>query len=378
MWKDFFSFSKSEQRSVGILLSVIAIILCGRWYLANYPQPKPIDFSNFQQEVVAFEVSLETIETKKSYENSYPEKSIYDSLVLFPFDPNTCQAHDFKRLGLSDRQISILENYRSKGGRFFNTDDFRKIYGIPEWQSDVLEDYISIAKSGKDIRDKNDKEVLETELFYFDPNTATQEELCRLGIPERIAANLLKYRNSGGVFETKPDLLRIYGFDSLKYSELEPYIQLPAKSQVAESGSDTLAVAKGVLLVGLNSADTARLKILPGIGDVFAGRIVKYRELLGGYVDKKQLLEVFGMQQTRYEKIQDLVFVDRANRKMAINFADQKQLQAHPYLSYEQARSIVRFRNKNGSFTSLDQLLGEGILDENTFEKIVPYLRLKN
>jgi DNA uptake protein ComE-like DNA-binding protein len=173
-------------------------------------------------------------------------------------------------------------------------------------------------------------------------------------------------------------LLKIYGIDSAKYLELEPFIQLPAEIHSTDVRADSTGRYAEVLLIGLNSADTASLKKLPGIGAVFADRIVKYRDLLGGFVDKKQLLEVYGMQHTKFEKIANLVFIDSSPKKLSINFADQNELQAHPYLNFEQAKAIIKFRNKNGSFTSIEQLLDKGILDENSFEKIAPYLKLKN
>lgn len=373
MWKDYFSFSKPEQRSIGAVLVLIAIILCVRWYLVNFSQPVPTDFSDFEKKVIAFENSLERIETKPSFKNLYADKSLYDSLDLFTFDPNTCSKEDFKKLGLNEKQIATLENYRSKGGRFYNAADFRIIYGIPKWQSDILADFISIPR-----QDKKKAEKSKVELSPFDPNTDGKEKLLQLGVAEWIANNILKYREKGGLFETKQDLLKIYGIDSAQYLKLEPFIQLPEDIQTTEIFADTPANPEEALLVGLNSADTALLKKLPGIGNVFAERIAKYRDLLGGFVDKKQLLEVYGMQQTRYDKIQDLVYIDQEATKIDLNFADQKELHAHPYLSYDQSRAIVKFRNKHGSFTSVNQLVEEGVLDENTFEKIVPYLKLNN
>jgi len=40
--------------------------------------------------------------------------------------------------------------------------------------------------------------------------------------------------------------------------------------------------------IPINSADSVQLLPLPGIGPVYAGRIIRYRELLGGYVQTDQ------------------------------------------------------------------------------------------
>ena len=56
-------------------------------------------------------------------------------------------------------------------------------------------------------------------------------------------------------------------------------------------------------LVELNTADTTILKKVPGIGSTFARRIMKYRELLGGFYDVSQLAEVYGIDEERYQAL---------------------------------------------------------------------------
>ncbi|MEA3444356.1 MAG: helix-hairpin-helix domain-containing protein [Bacteroidota bacterium] len=377
MWKDYFSFSKSERNGIIVLLVIISILIATKWYLKNYSSPNTYDFSSFENEIIAFENSLQKTKPKKKnyYVNISKEK--YDTLKLFQFNPNSCSSEDFKKLGLSTKQIDIIKNYREKGGRFYNAEDFRKIYGIPNWQSDILTDFISIPKNQNKYQNKTIDKPRQIEYFPFDPNIATKEELQKLGISDWISSNIVKYRNKGGGFYFKSDLLKIYGFDTLLYAEISEYIQLPDKVEITENKIDSVKFTNEKILIELNSTDTALLKSLPGIGAVFAQRIVKYRDLLGGYIDKKQLLEVFGMQVTRFEKIEGLVFIDKPVRKLSINFSGQNELRAHPYLNYDQARAIIKYRNKNGAFSSVDQLFAEGILDENSFEKVKPYLSVK-
>lgn len=63
--------------------------------------------------------------------------------------------------------------------------------------------------------------------FLFNPNTISQDEFQKLGVSKFIAERILKYRKSGGVFKIKNDLKRIYRFDSVLFTKLEPYILLP-------------------------------------------------------------------------------------------------------------------------------------------------------
>ena len=42
------------------------------------------------------------------------------------------------------------------------------------------------------------------------------------------------------------------------------------------------------------------------IGDILASRIVKYREVLGGYIEVSQLDEVYGLSEDGFENLKHL------------------------------------------------------------------------
>lgn len=115
---------------------------------------------------------------------------------------------------------------------------------------------------------------------------------------------------------------------------------------------------KPVPVVNLNNADTTLLKELPGIGSSFAKRIVEYRGRLGGFIEKEQLLEVYGMDTTRYGNIENFVTVDSVFMpdKLRVNHDSFKALNRHPYLEYEDVKKIVNYREQKGLITSWEKL----------------------
>lgn len=129
--------------------------------------------------------------------------------------------------------------------------------------------------------------------------------------------------------------------------------------------------------IELNSADTFDLQRIRGIGPSFARRIVSYRHRLGGYIQKEQLLEVFGMDSSRYfAMVPYIIVIPDSITKIDLNKITFKELLKHPYFSFEVTKAIMIYRKKNKRFKSLEELkLIEGI-DDSLFRRMVPYLRV--
>ncbi|WP_298652440.1 helix-hairpin-helix domain-containing protein [uncultured Proteiniphilum sp.] len=126
--------------------------------------------------------------------------------------------------------------------------------------------------------------------------------------------------------------------------------------------------------ISLNETDTATWKKVPGIGSVYASRIVKYRELLGGFIHVEQLLEVYGIDQELFSRIVVYIEPDGNYRRMQVNQSDFRELLRHPYLNYKQVQAIMSIRRRKGDITSIREL---SLLDEFTPEDILrlePYL----
>ncbi len=133
------------------------------------------------------------------------------------------------------------------------------------------------------------------------------------------------------------------------------------------------------LIVELNEADTLDLQDLYGIGPYFARSIVKYRELLGGYVSKEQLLEVRGMTDDRYQAIVSHIVLDTHDiRKININTADYKTLRRHPYIDNHIAKTIIRLRSSGIHFSKPDDLLKISLVDVETKNRLTPYITFED
>lgn len=127
--------------------------------------------------------------------------------------------------------------------------------------------------------------------------------------------------------------------------------------------------------IPFSEADSITLQIVPGIGQATAGRIIKYRENLGGFHSKGQLMEVFGVKSETSDAIWDFFEFDpHIFKKLKINTAALDELAAHPYISYGEAKVLVAFRTQHGKFNSSDDLLKIKIFKTEWVQKIKPYL----
>ena len=129
-------------------------------------------------------------------------------------------------------------------------------------------------------------------------------------------------------------------------------------------------------VVELNAADTTVLKRIPGIGTSFANRIVKYRDLLGGFHNISQLQEVYGVDEEKYQSLHKWFRVDTTLlvNKLSVNNAPFKTLVRHPYVSYEQTKAIVNLRERKGKITSWEPLSLMEEFPAPEITKLTPYL----
>lgn len=222
-------------------------------------------------------------------------------------------------------------------------------------------------------------------LTEFDPNTADSTLLLQIGLQPWQVRCIYRYRAHGGVYRRPSDFARLYGLTAGQYRALEPYIRIApdyrpaaevyARSEAAEpSARDTLRYPvklKPTERVALNTADTALLKRVPGIGSYYARRIVNYRRQLGGYVSVSQLAEIEGMP----AEAMAYFTVDASHiQRLRINELTLAQLRRHPYIDYLQARDICDYRRLKGPISSLAQLRLLHVFPEAALDRLRPYI----
>jgi len=213
--------------------------------------------------------------------------------------------------------------------------------------------------------------------FNFDPNKISRNELEILGFSKKQISTLINYRESGGLFFEKKDLLKIYGLNEEQYKLLEPYIAIQSRETSPLNKENESQTESKIEIIDLNVATADDLKKLKGIGETYANRIIKFRDILGGYYTEEQLLEVYGLDSARFLPIKEYVKADTFNiKKISLNSSDYKGFITHPYLNKYQTESILKFRELMGNFTQIEQIYLNKLLTKEEYLKLKPYLKL--
>ncbi len=358
--RQFFTFSHSQRNALLVLFSLLLLLIAGYIFMPMFIHPHSHYAGDYAAEIAAFEATR-------------IKKEAPAELTPYPFNPNTLDEQGWLNLGLQPGQVEMILKYRTAGGTFRTSEDLSRLYALSDEEYEQLAPYVSIPPEPKK---KPDRIVTATPV-PFDPNFATGELLAKAGLHESQVKAIINYREAGGSFKVKKDLKKIYTIDDQDYRRLEKYILLPS----ADTFSDTKKppATAPPLIVELNGADTAELQKLPGVGPVFARRIVKYRELLGGFYDPAQLLEVFGMDTTRFARFAGSLTIDTgAIRTMDLNSTGFKDLLRHPYLEYYMVKSIFDYKDANGNYDSVAELRQVDLIYDGLYRKISHYLTTEN
>ena len=245
------------------------------------------------------------------------------------------------------------------------------------------------------------KRTVNCQLSNFDPNTASESQLLSLGLSQRQVRNIMKYRSRGGRYRKKEDFARLYGLTLEKYRQLEPYITIKPEVMAADvvkssrsSNSSKVQGVQGVQgdnnsslftlhsslnklrygeTVDINTADTALLKRIPGIGDYFAMRIVELRKRRQVFSSPEELLVIRNFPETALTYMK----ASQDFPEIYVNKWSQKELDAHPLINYAQARDIITLRRVAGAITSATDIAALPSFDAKTMERITPLLRFE-
>lgn len=291
MASDYLTFSRKEK--VGIILILLVIFLV---FLFPYISTRTVNTISTTDS--AWISRIQNLERKTSdkmtdlAENEEDNRVYqYDQrlssqphITLFYFNPNTLPAEDWKKLGLRDRTIKTILNYREKGGRFYKPEDLQKIYGLQKQEYERLAPYIRIESPGFTKTSAGKPDFLKTEnppVFRYaiiDINEADTTQFISLpGIGSRLAARIINFRDKLGGFYSIEQVGETYGVPDSTFQKIKPFLKLGNRH---------------VQKININEATAAELSAHPYLTWQVAKAIVAYRNEHGRFSVLEELKKV--------------------------------------------------------------------------------------
>lgn len=245
-----------------------------------------------------------------------------------------------------------------------------------------------------------EKPASPTALFYFDPNSATAETFVQLGLDERVAASICKYREKGGRFRQPEDFARIYNLPRADFERLLPYIRMAGGGNDEPWHGADHERNNEAFPFDPNTATAAELKSL-GLSPRLVSNILKYREKGGRFRVREDFQQLYGLTEAEFRRLEPYLQLPVAQGGAAprpvayasgavpaypaskeigpidINRAAREDWQRLPGIGAWRAGQIVNYRDLLGGFVTVEQVAETRGLPDSVFQQIKPYLNLK-
>lgn len=212
----------------------------------------------------------------------------------------------------------------------------------------------------------------------FNPNFITDFKGYKLGMSVEEIDRLLAFRKTNRYVNSAEEFQQVTQVSDSLLHAIAPYFKFPDWVNKRNAGYKTSRFVKKEANAkrDINLASAEDLKAVYGIGDGLSARILKEKEKLGGFVNMKQIEDIWGLSDEAIENINKGFTVQAlpAVKKVNINKANLKELMQFPYFKYPTAKAIVTFRSMNGAIQSVEELTKISEFPVDKIEIIALYL----
>ncbi len=298
---EYFHFTRSERKGIFILLLLMVILIIFPNFYQYQSAPKSIDYSHLQSEIEQWNAQKITKDSIIESVDSIVNNKQYDKpnsikIKGFPFNPNTINEQEWLALGIPEKVVKTILNYKNKGGRFYKKEDLKKIYGFKTEWYDELKEFINIDNNNNNNNNNNVPKSYDTypkqtnkQIEKVDINTASAEDFQTLrGIGPAYSKRIVKFREALGGFVKVEQVSETYGLPDSTFQNILNRLEL----------SDY-----NIQYILINEADIETLKSHPYISYKKAQAIIKYREQHGAFNNINELENIKALSNDDFKKI---------------------------------------------------------------------------
>ena len=313
-------------------------------------------------------ILLPETSSRKGFSDNYYSKFEKKELKISrKFNPDLYSESDWKNMGFSEKQAAAIVKYKNYlGGSFVSKEKFKECFIISDENYSKLHSYLILPEKTPENFEENKRKFVseKTKITYFEfnPNELNAIGWQKLGFSEKQANVIVNYRdkNLKGSFKSLEDIEKCFVISAEKFNELKPYIKLTIPQnniQNTSSNSTKTAISKtDFSKTDLNKITFAQL-IEFGFDEKAAASYIGFRNKLGGFVNKNQILETYNIDKNIAEKLITTSPLTNDNiHKYNLLNASEEWLKNHPYFKYYANKILflrVSFPNEKEIFKKL-------------------------
>lgn len=310
-FSDYFAFTKKERTGIIMLLVLLLFFIFLPFLYPLFIKEKHTDASVFKNEIAVLQLeqpdSTKKITQKNFDEDNYsgyyrPSEKNKNKLSgeLFYFDPNTASIADWQKLGLRDKTINTIQNYISKGGRFYKPEDIGKVWGLHQDEVQRLLPYVQIKSKEENYPEKNDAAIFfdkpQNNYNNIDINNADTTTLIALpGIGSKLAQRIINFRDKLGGFYAIQQVAETFGLPDSTFKKI--------KTRLTVNGT-------AVKQFNINAATVEELNAHPYIHYNIANAIVQYRMQHGNFASVAVIKNIMLVHDDLFNKLMPYLKVE--------------------------------------------------------------------
>ena len=212
---------------------------------------------------------------------------------------------------------------------------------------------------------KNTSKNKSEKIFLFNPNFITDYKGYKLGMSVAEIDRLLEFRKTNQFVNSADEFQKVTKISDSLLNVISPLFKFPdwvnnrkEKKEYEKFPSKAFAKKEKIILIDINQATKEDLIKIYGIGEAISLRILKQKEVLGGFVSMDQMSDVWGLSPEVIDNLNSHFKIISLPefKKIDVNNASLKELSQFYYFRYALAKEIITYRSMNGDFKNIEDL----------------------
>ncbi|WP_396166113.1 ComEA family DNA-binding protein [Flavobacterium sp.] len=192
--------------------------------------------------------------------------------------------------------------------------------------------------------------------YSYNPNFISDFKAYKLGMTLPQINRLRAFRELNKFANSPEEFQAVTGISDSLLEAMAPnfkfpdWVNNPRSSSYPKSKWKEFPKKETLKILDINQASKEDLMKVFGIGDAISDRILKQKEIFGGFVSMDQMTDIWGLTPEVIAEIDKYFIIESLTKikKININTASIKELGQFYYFKYPISKNIVTYRSMNG------------------------------